>query len=175
MKTISSEELVTTPIFSVTVDRALDPDGFEIKRAIVQHQGSAVVMPIDEKRRILLVRQYRLPAHRYLWELPAGRIDPGETALQSARRELREETGYRAKKFTKLGEFYPSPGFLTEKMTIYIATGLTVGEQTPMEDERIALRWFSAREIDSMIGSGKLLDAKTNLGFLWWQRYSKRA
>ena len=81
----------------------------------------------------------------------------------------------RAKKFTKLGEFYPSPGFLTEKMTIYIATGLTVGEQTPMEDERIALRWFSAREIDSMIGSGKLLDAKTNLGFLWWQRYSKRA
>ena len=175
MKTISSEELISTPIFRVTSDRALDPDGFEIKRAIVQHEGSAVVMPMDEKNRILLVRQYRLPARQYLWELPAGRIDPGETALQSARRELREETGYRAKKFTKLGEFYPSPGFLTEKMTIYLATGLTEGEQAPMEDERIELRWFSAREIDSMIGSGKRLDAKTNLGFLWWQRYRRRS
>src|SRR5437764_10694845 len=120
MKTISSEELITTPIFSVTVDRALDPDGFEIKRAIVQHQGSAVVMPVDEKKRVLLVRQYRLPAKQYLWELPAGRIDPGENALQAARRELREETGYRAKKFVKLADFYPSPGFLCEKMTIYL-------------------------------------------------------
>src|SRR5215471_1174047 len=99
MKTISSEELIKTEIFKVSLDRALDPDGFEIKRAIVQHEGSAVVMPVDEKKRILLVRQYRLPARRYLWELPAGRIDPGETALQSAKRELIEETGYRAKKW----------------------------------------------------------------------------
>src|SRR5215472_9872712 len=98
MKTISSQELIRTPIFHVTMDRALDPDGFEIKRAIVQHPGSTVVMPVDSKRRILLERQYRLPALSYLWELPAGRIDPGETALQAARRELREETGYRAKK-----------------------------------------------------------------------------
>jgi len=86
MKLISSKELIRTPIFWVTMDHALDPDGFEIKRAIVQHGGSAVVIPVDDKKRILLVRQYRLPARRYLWELPAGRIDPGETPLQTARR-----------------------------------------------------------------------------------------
>ena len=112
------------------MDHALDPDGFEIKRAIVQHGGSAVMMPVDDKKRILLVRQYRLPARRYMWELPAGRVDEGETPLQAAKRELVEETGYRAKKWKKLAEFYPSPGFLAEKMTIYLATGLTEGERS---------------------------------------------
>lgn len=171
MKTISSKELIRTPIFYVTMDHALDPDGFEIKRAIVQHGGSAVVMPVDERGRILLVRQYRLPVRRYLWELPAGRVDDGETPLRAARRELAEETGYRAKKWQRLAEFYPSPGFLAEKMTIYLATGLAPGEQTPMEDERIETRWFSAPEIDSLIATGKILDAKTQIGFLKWKRY----
>jgi ADP-ribose diphosphatase len=171
MKTISSEELIRTPIFHVTMDHALDPDGFEIKRAIVQHPGSTVVMPVDEKRRVLLVRQYRLPAMKYLWELPAGRIDPGETALQAAKRELREETGCRAKKFIKLAEFYPSPGFLAEKMTIFLARELTLGQAEPMEDERIQTRWFSSKEIDELIRSRKILDAKTMIGFLRWQRY----
>lgn len=173
MKTISSEELIRTPIFHVTMDHALDPDGFEIKRAIVQHPGSTVVMPVDDKGRVLLVRQYRLPARKYLWELPAGRIDPGETALQGAKRELREETGCRAKKFLKLAEFYPSPGFLAEKMTIFLAKEVTIGEAQPMEDERIETRWFTAKEIDELIRSRKILDAKTMIGFLRWQRYLK--
>lgn len=171
MKTISSEKLLTTPIFEVTWDHALDPGGFEIKRAIVQHQGSAVVMPVDERGRILLVRQYRLPAMKYLWELPAGKVDPGETPFQAARRELKEETGYKARKLTKLVEFYPSPGFLAEKMTIYVATGLTAGEQKPMEDERIDMRWFTSKEIDDGLKAGRILDAKTNIGFLRWKRY----
>jgi ADP-ribose pyrophosphatase len=174
MKTISSKELLRTPIFYVTMDHALDPDGFEIKRAIVQHGGSAVVMPVDEKGRVLLVRQYRLPALKYLWELPAGRVDEGETVYQAARRELAEETGYRARKFQKLAEFYPSPGFLAEKMTIYLATDLIAGQQTPMEDERIETRWYTPREIDHLIGVGKILDAKTQIGFLKWQRYVAR-
>ena len=171
MKLISSKELIRAPIFRVTMDHALDPDGFEIKRAIVQHEGSAVVMPVDEKKRVLLVRQYRLPARGYMWELCAGRIDPGETALQAARRELSEETGYRARKFRKLAEFYPSPGFLAEKMTIYLATELTAGKQTPMEDERIQTRWFTTKEIDGLIRTGEVLDAKTQIGFLKWKRY----
>ncbi len=171
MKTISSTELLRTPIFWVTRDVALDPDGFEITRAIVQHGGSAVVMPVDDKNRVLLVKQYRLPSLRYLWELPAGRVDPGETVLQAARRELGEETGYRARKMQKLAEFWASPGFLAEKMTIYLATGLTAGEQKPMEDERIETRWFTVAEIDKLMESGKISDAKTMIGFLKWQRY----
>ena len=171
MKTISSKELIRTPIFHVTMDRALDPDGFEIKRAIVQHGGSAVVMPVDERQRILLVRQYRLPARRYLWEIPAGRIDEGETPLQAARRELREETGYRARNWRKLAIFYPSPGFLAEKMTIYLATDLKEGEKAPMEDERIEMRWYTPEEIDKMIRNFEIIDAKTQIGFLKWQRY----
>lgn len=174
MKTISSTELLRTPIFWVTRDVALDPDGFEITRAVVQHGGSAVVMPVDHKNRVMLVRQYRLPALRSLWELPAGRVDPGETVLQAARRELREETGCRAKKMVKLAEFWVSPGFLAERMTIYLATGLTQGEQTPMEDERIETRWFSVAELDKMISGGKIVDAKTMIGFLKWQRYRGR-
>ncbi|HEY2843267.1 MAG TPA: NUDIX hydrolase [Bryobacteraceae bacterium] len=171
MKLISSKELLRTPIFHVTQDRAIDPDGFEIKRAIVQHGGSAVMMPIDDRRRVLLVRQYRLPARRFLWELPAGTIDAGETPLQTAKRELIEETGYRAKKWTKLAEFFPSAGFLAEKMTIYMARELTAGKAKPMEDERIQVAWYTVREIDQMMRSGKIIDAKTMIGFLRWQRY----
>jgi len=171
MKLISSRELIRTPIFYVTSDRAIDPDGFGIKRAIVQHGGSAVVMPIDEKRRVLLVKQYRLPARRYMWELPAGRIDEGETVLQAAKRELVEETGVRARKWARLAEFYPSPGFLAEKMTIYTARDLIQGESKPMEDERIETQWYTAGEIDRLIQAGKIIDAKTMIGFLRWQRY----
>lgn len=165
MKLISSEELIKTPIFTVTFDHATDPGGFEIQRAIVQHGGSAVMMPVDGRGRILLVRQYRLPARQYLWELPAGRVDPGETLLQAARRELREETGYKAAKWTKIAEFFPSPGFLAEKMAIFLATGLTAGEAKPMEDERIETRWFTPRELGEWIRGGKIKDAKTMIGF----------
>jgi len=171
MKLISSKEITTNRIFTVTWDHAVDPDGFEIERAIVHHRGSAVMMPVDEKKCILLVRQYRLPARKFMWELPAGTVDPGEKPLQTARRELTEETGYRAKKWTKLAEFYPSPGFLSEKMTIYLATGLTAGAAKPMDDERIETRWFTAKEVDKMIRAGKIMDAKTNIGFLRWKRY----
>lgn len=171
MKLISSKELLKTSIFRVTQDHALDPAGFEIKRAIIQHPGSAVMMPVDEKGRVLLVRQYRLPARSYLWELPAGRIDPGETPLKAAKRELIEETGYRAKKWTRLASFWASPGFLAEKMNLFLATELTAGESKPMEDERIEMRWFPAKELDAMIRDGKMHDGKTMIGFLTWKRY----
>jgi ADP-ribose pyrophosphatase len=169
MKLVSSEQLIETPIFRVTMDHAVDPAGFEIKRAIVQHNGSAVMMPVDEKGRILLVRQYRLPARRYLWELPAGRVDPGETPLQAARRELIEETGYRAKKWTKLIRFFPSPGFLAEAMTIYLARELKAGPPHPMEDERIECAWYTPKQISDLIDSNEIQDAKTMLGWAFWK------
>ena len=169
MKLISSEEICRTPIFWVTMDRAVEPGGFEIKRAIVQHAGSAVMMPVDAQERVLLVRQYRLPARAYLWELSAGRIDPGETPLKTAKRELIEETGFRARKWLKLGALFASPGYVAERMTIFAAQDLTAGEATPMEDERIETRWFPMREIAAMIESGRIQDAKTIVGYALWQ------
>jgi ADP-ribose pyrophosphatase len=135
---------------------------------VVRHAGSAVMMAVDDKKRVLLVRQYRLPADKYLWELPAGKVDEGETPLQAARRELIEETGYRARKWEKLSTFYPSPGFVAERMTIYLATKLTAGTATPMDDERIETRWYKRKELAEMIRTGKIEDAKTIIGFHTW-------
>ena len=171
MKIISSEEKLRTSVFYVTEDHAVDPDGFEIHRAIVQHGGSAVMLAADDRKRVLLVRQYRLPARQYLWELPAGRLDPGETPLKAARRELQEETGYRAKKWKKLVSFYPSPGFLAERMTIFLAAGLIAGEPHNMDDERIETRWFPRKEVEEMIRRGQIVDGKTILGFLVWRKF----
>lgn len=170
MKITSSKEVYKCSLFSVTEDRAVDEKSkFEINRSVVRHAGSAVMMAVDEKKRILLVRQYRLPAEKYLWELPAGRLDPGEKPLQAAKRELAEETGYKAKTWTKLAGFFVSPGYVQEKMTIFLATDLTAGEATPMDDERIEARWFAKKELAEMIREGKIEDAKTIVGFFMWQ------
>jgi ADP-ribose pyrophosphatase len=170
MKITSSREVYKCNLFRVTEDRASDPKtGFKIRRSIVRHPGSAVMMAVDDRKRILLVRQYRLPAGRYLWELPAGRLDPGETPLQAAKRELIEETGYRAKRWTRLASFFVSPGFVDERMTIYLAQDLIAGVATPMDDERIEARWFPAREVERMIDTEKVVDAKTMVGFYRWK------
>jgi ADP-ribose pyrophosphatase len=171
MKITSSREVYQCKLFRVTEDEAVDPkDGFEIKRSVVRHAGSAVMMAVDDKKRILLVRQYRLPAEKYLWELPAGRLDPGEKPLQAAKRELAEETGYSARKWSRLASFWVSPGYVEERMTIFLATDLKEGEATPMDDERIETRWFKRKEVAEMIASGKLEDAKTMVGFLLWEK-----
>ena len=169
MKIISSVEKYGNPLFSVSEEHAVDPSGFEIRRAIVHHLGSAVMMAVDDRKRILLVRQYRLPAQNYLWELPAGRLDKGEAPLQAAKRELAEETGYRAKKWRKLVTFFPSPGYVAEKMTIFLATELSAGKAAPMEDERIETRWFTGAEIERGIRSGKIVDGKTMIGYFNWK------
>ena len=170
MKITRSREVYQSKIFNVAEVEAKDSSGFAIRRAIVRHPGSAVMLVLDERSRVLLVRQFRLPAGKNLWELPAGKIDPGERPLQAAKRELVEETGYRARKWMKLVEYWPSPGFLSEKMHLFLATGITLGEATPMEDERIETRWFAQRELDALIRSGKIEDGKTLLGFLFWRR-----
>ncbi len=169
MKIISSVEKYKNKLFSVSEEHAVDPSGFEIRRAIVHHVGSAVMMAVDDRKRILLVRQYRMPARKSLWELPAGKLDPGESALKAAKRELVEETGYRAKKWKKLVMFYPSPGYVGETMTIFLATELKAGEATPMDDERIETRWFTGKEIEQGIRSGKIVDGKTMIGYFNWK------
>jgi ADP-ribose pyrophosphatase len=170
MKITSSEEVYRCSIFRVTEDKASDPKGFRIERSIVRHPGSAVMLAVDKKDRVLLVRQYRLPAEQYLWEVPAGKVDEGETAAQAAKRELIEETGLRAKKWKKLAAFYPSPGYVQEKMTVYLAKDLTQGEAQPMEDERIETKWFTKKELGEMIRKNKIVDAKTMIAYLYWAK-----
>ncbi len=170
MKITSSHQVYKCNLFRVTEDAAKDrKSGFEIKRSVVRHAGSAVMMAVDDRKRVLLVRQYRLPAEKYLWELPAGRLDEGEKPLQAARRELAEETGYRARTWTKLASFWVSPGYVQERMTIFLATDLTEGKATPMDDERIETRWFTRQELQNMIATGKIDDAKTMIGFMMWR------
>ena len=169
MKITDSREVYSCRLFKVTEDKAVDKkNDFEIQRSVVRHAGSAVMMAVDDEKRILLVRQYRLPADKYLWELPAGKLDEGENALQAARRELKEETGYKAKKWTKLASFFVSPGYVQEKMFIFLAEDLTPGDATPMDDERIEAQWFKRKQVAEMIEDGKIEDAKTIIGFHRW-------
>ncbi len=174
MQVISSREVLKTKLFTVLEQVAKDPGGFEIKRSIIRHPGSAVMMAVDDKDRVLLVKQFRLPAEQDLWELPAGRLDPGESPLAAAKRELREETGYKAKKWIKLSSFWPSPGYVSEKMTLFLALDLTEGKQEPMDDERIEIRWFSRNELADLIRAGKIPDGKTIIGYFLWLDYKKR-
>jgi len=148
----------------VTFDRAVDPEGREIGRAVVHHPGSAVIMPVNEKGQVLLERIFRLPVGDYVWELPAGRIDPGETPAKAARRELLEETGIVARSWSKIASFYASPGFLAEKMTIYLAQDLSQQPITRGDDEPMQLRWFTRAELERSIKTGRICDAKTIIG-----------
>ena len=128
-------------------------------------------MPVLDNGKIVLIRQYRYAARQYLWELVAGRIDPGENVKQAAVRELIEETGLRAKTMRQFLEFWPSPGFLEEKMFVLMAEGVTQGEAEPEEDERIEAKAFSRAELKTMLQKGILRDAKTISSLLYYFQF----
>lgn len=170
VKVVSSKVAYEGPVFTVTTDYVREPGGVSSRRDVVRHQGSIVIMPVDDtgrEPRVLLVRQYRHAAQRSLWELPAGRIDEGESALSGAKRELAEETGFTAKHWKRVLFFWASPGFLAETMAVYMATGLTRGKATPEEDENITMRFFPLAQVARMALSGTLHDAKTIASVLW--------
>jgi ADP-ribose diphosphatase len=167
---LSSRTVYRGPVFSVSTDHVLEPGGIKVRRDLVHHSGSIVVLAVDESRatpRVLLERQYRHAAGDYLWELPAGRIDPGENELEAAKRELIEETGYRAAHWRRILKFYASPGFVAETMAVYLATGLRLGEAEPEEDEVIQKRLTPLPTVVQMILNSTIRDAKTISSVLW--------
>jgi ADP-ribose pyrophosphatase len=170
LKVLSSKVVYQGKVFKVTSDKVKEPNGITAIRDVIRHSGSVVILPVDEsgdEPRVLLERQYRYAAQSYLWELPAGRIDPGENALAGAKRELIEETGYRAKKWRRVLRFYASPGFLDETMEIFLARELTPGQAEPEADESIECHLVPLSEAIDMIFSGKIHDGKAIAGVLW--------
>ena len=148
------------------------------RRDVIHHSGSVVVLAVDDSgstSRVLLERQYRHAASDYLWELPAGRIDPGEKELQAAKRELLEETGYAAGKWRRILKFYASPGFVAETMAVFLATDLRAGEAQPEEDEVIYIRMVPLPTAVRMVISGTIRDAKTISAVLWLDHMSRSA
>jgi len=171
-KILGSRTLYKGPVFSVRRDRVIEPGGIKVIRDVVVHPGSVVLLPVFRTGEILLVRQYRHAVGRFLWEFVAGRIDAGESPLEAARRELAEETGYTARRFRKLLDVFPTPGFLSERMVVYACTELSAGAARPEDDERIEARRFTLREIERMMRTGRLRDAKTIASALYFARFA---
>lgn len=161
-------------VFGVRQDQVVEPGGVRVTRDVVTHTGSVVLLPVFPDGRILLVRQYRHAVRQFLWELVAGRIEPGERPLLAARRELLEETGYTARRFRKLLEVFPTPGFVSERMLVYLAEGLRPGDARPESDERITARRFTVAELKGMIRRGTLRDAKSIVGILHYLDLERR-
>jgi ADP-ribose pyrophosphatase len=173
-KILKSKVLYTGKVFRLQRDTVIEPGGVRADRDIIVHPGSVVVMPVFEDRRVLLIRQYRHTAGEFLWEFVAGRKEPEETPSVAARRELLEETGYTARRLRKMLHIIPTPGFVNEWMWIFAAEGLVEGTAQPEEDERITPRIFTWKQVESMIRNGRLRDAKSIAGFLYYMRYVVR-
>ena len=164
---LESREIYRGPVIQLKVDKIVEPGGVKAVREVVHHVGSVVILAHSNDGRIVLVRQYRYPARECLWELIAGGLEPGEKPLAAARRELLEETGYRAARCRLLFDFFPSPGILSERMFLVEATGLIQAKAQPEPDENLEVGHFSLIELSDMIRSKEIRDGKTLIGLMW--------
>lgn len=164
-KLLKSEIRYKGKVFDHRVDEIEYESGNKSIREIAIHPGGAVIVPIKDDGKIILVKQFRYPLQKTLIELPAGKLDKGEDPLKCATRELEEETGYTAKEIEKLGQIYTAPGYCTEILHIYSAKGLTPGNHHREEGEQgMEIQELSLNEIEKMIANGEITDAKTIVG-----------
>ncbi|HWF90065.1 MAG TPA: NUDIX hydrolase [Pyrinomonadaceae bacterium] len=164
-KIVNSQKVFDGRVVKVTVDTVSEGD-LTYQREVVHHPGSAVIVPVHDDGTVSLVRQYRHPTVRYLLEVPAGTLSDGERPEAGAARELEEELGLVAEHLEKLAEFFVSPGFLEEKMWVYLATGLSQGKAQPDEDEVLDIIRLPMEDALEMISSGEIQDAKTIIGLI---------
>lgn len=162
---ISTETVYKGRVFDIQIARIREGET-EYKREIVAHHGSCVIVPVFEDGMVALVKQYRHAAQKYLLEIPAGTLEENEAPETGAKREVEEEIGVRAGKIEKLTEFYVSPGFLTEKMFVFLATDLQASKQNLDEDEFLSIEKYSFEQIFEMIKNGEIEDAKTMVGVI---------
>jgi len=172
---LSSETVFEGPLFRVQHDKLIEPGGKHSERDVIRHNGSVVILAVDRTKNkknpwIVVERQYRHAANQFLWELPAGKLDPDEDPLEGAKRELAEETGYSAKKWRPLVEYYASPGFLGESMKVFVAEGLVAGDAHPEDDEDIDFRLVKLSDVLKMIEKGAIKDGKTLTSVLLYAR-----
>ena len=163
---VSSKEIFKGKIIGVQVDTVRLPDGKTAKREVVKHPGAVVILPLTDQREVVMVRQYRHATGEILLELPAGKRDGEEEPLTCARRELEEETGYRAKEMRVLTAFYTSPGFCDELIYLVMAKGLLKGEACPDDGEFIDVITLPLDKAVSMVLNGEIRDGKTGFGIL---------
>jgi ADP-ribose pyrophosphatase len=164
--TIASQRVYEGRLINLRVDTVRLENGRLTKREIVEHPGAVAVVALDEDDNVILVRQFRKAAERELLEIPAGTLEAGEEPIACARRELKEETGYQAECLEQVGSFYPSPGFCTECIRLYLATGLQKGRSAPEDDEAIETIKVPLSDIPAMVSRGEICDGKTIAGLL---------
>jgi ADP-ribose pyrophosphatase len=166
-----SRRVYTGRVISLDVDKVEFPNGTVGELEMIRHPGASAIVPLLDSAdsgdpQVLLIRQYRYASGGYLYEIPAGRLDPGETPSECAIRELREETGYSTSEVTLLTSFYTTPGFTDEIIHIFVASNLKSGSATPESDEILELRPTALREAVEMVRSGEIVDGKTMIGIL---------
>jgi ADP-ribose pyrophosphatase len=174
VEVVSSKLSYEGPLFRVYTDTILE-NGRELTRDVIRHNGSVVVLAIDDAKNkrdpmIVMERQYRHAAREFLLEVPAGKMEEGEDALAAAKRELLEETGFKAKRWRKIIRYFASPGFLGEFMQVFIAEGLTLGDAQPEYDEQIEIEMMPLSRLLKMIDDGKIYDGKTLISVMLYAR-----
>ena len=157
-------------VVDLEVDTIRLPSGRSAIREVVKHPGGVVAVPVLDDGRLLLIRQFRYPLQKYILEFPAGKLDSGQSPLETMKRELEEETGYRAAVVRYEFPFHTSPGFCDEIIHLFLASGLTRVGQRLEEGEHITVERYTPDECLQMISKGEIADAKTILGVLWYQR-----
>lgn len=165
-RVLESRRLYRGRILNLRLDTIVTPGGHTSTREVVEHGEAVAIVALDGEGNVLLVRQYRLPCEDFLWEIPAGNVDPGETPAEAAQRELQEETGYKAARMQRLGGFYVAPGYSSEYIHLFLATALEASPLLADADEEIELVCLALAEALALVHQGEIRDAKSIVGLL---------